>query len=874
MENEGTTEATGTSRLMTSRIKHERERRAWTQSELAERLGTTQVNVSRWEKGKMPGPYYRQRLSEIFGKSLQELGLVPEAAQEHDLLSDASDHSSSDLPPPISNVPYRRNLLFTGREEILAHLSTALRRNKAEALMQAQAITGLGGIGKTQIAVEYAYRYGQDYQALLWVNASSRDALSSDFVTLAALLNLPEQHEQDQDIVVRAVKRWLTSHKGWLLVLDNVDSLGIIADFLPAGGAGDILITTRSQALGTIAQSIEVEKMDLEEGVKLLLRRTKVLAPGISLDQVSQESRTQTNEIVAALDGLPLALDQAGAYIEETQCGLSRYLDLYQTRRKELLMRRGSFPADHPESLAATWSLSLQEVEEENPAAVDLLRLLAFLSPIAIPEEIITQGAIELGPLLAPVVNDPLKLNDVIALLLRYSLIRRNVKTKSLSIHRLVQDVLKDDMEWETQRLWAERTIRAVHRAFPDVEIETWERCQRLLPHVYLCVPYVDTYDLAFPEAAHLFNEAAAYVMVHAQYQQVEVLLQKAREIRLRVLGDDHTDMARTLNDLGLLYLNQGRYLEAESILQQALTIRRRAFGEEHLDVVQTLRGLGHLYRHKGEYRQAKPYYTRALQIRKDILGTSHLLVAQSYYDLAKLSNSLGQYKEAEQFCELALCIREQQLGKIHPVVASTLNILAKIYQGQKKLDLAEAINKRALVMRESISGADHPNVATILNNLAEIYHIEGRYYEAESLIDRAFRIQAQTLGMEHPYLAYSLSNKAENFFLQGDYKKAESYYQMALAIREKHLGLNHPHTASTYFHLGKLYSASERYEEAEVLYRKALAIRESTFGLDHPTAASILQNLAILLRRLRRELEADEIEKRFQTIKSEFDAS
>ncbi len=384
------------SRSVVSRLKQERERRAWTQSEVAERIGTTQINISRWENGiTVPSPYYRQRLGELFGKSVQELDLVPDSSQERSddesTFPGTPDSRTSSPPLPIWNVPYRRNLFFTGREDVLAHLYTVLRSSKAAALTQA--ISGLGGIGKTQIAVEYAYRSHDHYQAIFWVNASTRDALSADFVILAVLLSLPEQHEQDQDIVVRAVKRWLSTHKHWLLILDNVDDLDMIVDFLPMHGRGDVLLTTRLQASGTIAQSIEVEKMGLDEGVTFLLRRTKVIAPGASLDEAMKENQAQAAEIVAVLDGLPLALDQAGAYIEETRCGLSQYLSLYGTRRKELLLRRGRFPVDHPNSVVATWSLSFQQVEQESLAAADLLHILAFLNPEAIPEEIITLGA-------------------------------------------------------------------------------------------------------------------------------------------------------------------------------------------------------------------------------------------------------------------------------------------------------------------------------------------------------------------------------------------------------------------------------------------------------------------------------------------------
>ena len=860
------------SRSVVSRLKQERERRAWTQSEVAERIGTTQINISRWENGiTVPSPYYRQRLGELFGKSVQELDLVPDSSQERSddesTFPGTPDSRTSSPPLPIWNVPYRRNLFFTGREDVLAHLYTVLRSSKAAALTQA--ISGLGGIGKTQIAVEYAYRSHDHYQAIFWVNASTRDALSADFVILAVLLSLPEQHEQDQDIVVRAVKRWLSTHKHWLLILDNVDDLDMIVDFLPMHGRGDVLLTTRLQASGTIAQSIEVEKMGLDEGVTFLLRRTKVIAPGASLDEAMKENQAQAAEIVAVLDGLPLALDQAGAYIEETRCGLSQYLSLYGTRRKELLLRRGRFPVDHPNSVVATWSLSFQHVEQESLAAADLLHILAFLNPEAIPEEIITLGAAELGPVLGEVASDPLKFDKIIELLLSYSLIRRTPEVRSLSIHRLVQAVLKDGMDTDIQRLWAERVIRTVNHAFPDVELQTWERCRRYLPHVQICAMYSEEYTLSFPEAARLFNEAASYLVVHASYEQAERLLLRVLAIRQELLEANHPDTARTLNDLGALYRNQGKYQDAESLLQKALTIRQQVLGTEHPDVAQTLHNLASLYRAQGAYEKAEPFYLQALHIRETTLGVDHPLVAQSYYGLAKLYHSQEKYQQAEELCKQALHMQEQRLGDDHPTIASTLNILAKIYQGQNKLDQAKEMNLRALWIRERTSGEDHPHVAIILNNLVEIYHAEGRYHEAEPLIARSLRIHEQSLGSEHPYMAYSLSNLAENFFLRGDYAQAESNYKKALVIREQNLGFNHPRTASTYHNLARLYSVLERYEEAESFYRKAVSILKQAFGPYHPAVADTLEQYAILLRKLKRESEAFELEVRIQAIRA-----
>lgn len=310
--------------------------------------------------------------------------------------------------PLLWNVPYQRNPFFTGREDTLTHLHNTLTAGKTAALTQPQAISGLGGIGKTQTAVEYAYRYSSEYQAVHWAKADSLEALISDFVSIAGLLDLPLKNEKDQNVVVNAVKRWLQSNNEWLLILDNVQVWDLVNNFIPTGSKGHILLTTRAQATGPIAENIEIEKMTTDEGASFLLRRAKLI------DKATEEDHNKARELSEIMDGLPLALDQAGAYIEETQCGLSQYLDLYHKRRAELLKRRGGFATGHPESVTTTFSLSFEKVGQANFAAVELLHLCAFLHPDDIPEEIITEGAPELGPVLQPVAVDQIKLDEAI----------------------------------------------------------------------------------------------------------------------------------------------------------------------------------------------------------------------------------------------------------------------------------------------------------------------------------------------------------------------------------------------------------------------------------------------------------------------------
>jgi tetratricopeptide (TPR) repeat protein len=646
--------------------------------------------------------------------------------------------------PDIWNLPYPRNPYFTGREDTLKRLHDALTSNKTAALTQLQAISGLGGIGKTQTAVEYAYRYQSDYKAVLWAKADTREILVPDFVTLAGLLNLPEKDAQDQSLAVAAVKRWLQTNRGWLLILDNADDLAMAREFIPPTVKGHILLTTRAEATGRLAQRIDIEKMEPEEGALFLLRRAGVIAQDDPIDKASAPDRAKAKEISQVLDGLPLALDQAGAYIEEVAYSLSDYLNLYRTRRTQLLKRRGGLVADHPEPVATTWSLSFEKVEKANPAAADLLRLCAFLHPDAIPEEIITEGADDLGPTLQPVASDSFELNAAIEELRKFSLLRRDPDAKTLTIHRLVQEVLKDGMDQDVQRQWAERTVRAVNNTFPSPEYETWERCRRCLPHAQACVLLIDQWGMEFTDVVRLLNEVGLYLSDRAQYVEAESLYQRAITIGEKTLGPDHLDLATMLNNLATLYSDQGKDAEAEPLYQRAIAIGEKTLGPEDPLVAIYTNNLASLYSDQGKYGQAEPLYQRAITIGEKTLGPDHPDLATRLSNLANLYSDQGKYTEAEPLYQRAIAIGEKTLGLEHPLVATYLNNLAELYRDQGKDAEAEPLYQRAIAIGEKTLGPGHPELALYLENYADLLRKTNREAEAAQMEARAKAIRTR----------------------------------------------------------------------------------------------------------------------------------
>ena len=444
-------------------LKALRLRHNWTQAFVAEQIGTTTVNVSRWERGILaPSLYFRQKLCDFFEVSVDELGiLLCYASKTEDQPSKQEHLESTESTLSFCWLPGLRNVLFTGRDEIIEHLFNYFFPAVNSAHTRIQVLCGMGGIGKTQTALEFAYRYRHNYTALFWIHAESRETIEADVASIVDLLGLTEG--QSGSGVRGAFRYWLETHTGWLLVLDNLMDFHTLEKLALSNSSGHILLTTRSQVTGTLTRSLDLQKMTPDEGALFLLRRAKLLSPQASLSEYDTTLTHEAYAIVRLMDGLPLALDQVGAYLEETGGSLADYLVIHAHQPAMLLQRRGQFATGHPASLTATILQAYERVRLVSPLAADFLCLLAFLDEGMFSEELallaIDQFVTHTSWQVSRSMNAKMVLYEIIAILRRYSLVSFQASAYRLRLHPLVREVLKNALDEQRRFEWTQRAL-------------------------------------------------------------------------------------------------------------------------------------------------------------------------------------------------------------------------------------------------------------------------------------------------------------------------------------------------------------------------------------------------------------------------------
>lgn len=761
-------------------LKALRKQKKVSQQDLAAKLNVHRNTIGAWERG--------DRLPDSKGIVLElahQLRLDEQATRR---LLEASLLSIS----PRWSVPYLRNAFFRGRHEILEQLENHLSPDLPSVALRCCTLSGLAGVGKTQLALEYAYRHYAQYAAVFWIGAETLESVIASFATIADVLQLPERL-QDQDKMIAAVKHWLAGHREWLLIFDNVEDVALVKNFLPAARQGALLCTTRGQTLGALGQHIEVASMTVEEGAQFLLHRATLRAPETVNNQSSPADRATVRAIVEIMDGLPLALDQAGAYIYETKCNFATFLQLFRKHSITLLQETNA-TSQYPMSITKTFYLAFENIMKKNVVAAELLIVCAFLAPDGISEEMLISGAHFLGPQLESAIKDELLFNAMLRDLLAYSFIQRNGETKMLTMHRLVQEVVKAAQSEGVQRTYAEHIVKFANHCFPDPGeyAHNWMHFRQMLPNVFICQQLIDRWEIQGIEARFLLHKAGSYLVEQGQYEQGEMLLKKAKALREQVLGTDHPEVAFSLSRLGTLAVLLGKYSQAEQLYQQALTIRESALGPDHPLVAATLNEMGLLYRADGRYAEAEALYIRGVQIKKAEKPGEPVKIAISLNNLALVYCNQGKYEEAEKTYAEAHSLLIQNLGDSHFILANNLHNTAKLYYHQLRYEESEHLYRQSLAMFKLELGEEHPSNAHVLNNLGLLYRDQGRYADAEHHFQLALSLREQKLGKEHPLVADCLEGLAEMHSRQGNCEEARNYYKRCLLILKQVWGEDH----------------------------------------------------------------------------------
>ncbi len=727
---------------------------------------------------------------------------------------------------------------FSARAEELAAISAGLSSDGTIA-----AVYGLGGVGKTSLAREYAWRNRERYSVIWWLMAQKEDGIIDGLLRLGGLFvrgldQLADRRAAAQRVTGSVLRGF---SKPALLIFDNLEDERLLRTWLPRTGGVQALVTSRNAAWGAEVTAIPLYAWDRETATRYLQRESAR----------TDLSDTDACAITAALGALPLALSHAAAALRSHRMVTPRrYLE-----RIGDYLKSAPRASEYPESVFATFNAAIVQAESEAPGAAAVLCFAALFAPDAIPDELFHQPIASYEETLQPALSngilardlrsslaDAFELDEALGALNRLSLLDFSETARTYAVHRLVQLASQDATVAESLA-WRECAVAAADAAFPAVEFGTWPECERLLPHARAALEKLPD-GTAFLLGSRLAQRCGVYLWRRAEFRAAEALFARSLEIRERASGSTDPSVAPILNDLGKLYVDQYRYDEAQHLLMRALTICENAATPDPLGRGNILNNLAVICREQGRYEEAERLYRSALEILERGLGEDHPEFGRTLNNLAGVYVDRDDV-EADKVLSRALAVKEKTLGPDHPNLAYTIENLAVVQNNLGNHLESEALHLRALEIREKTLGTEHPDVALSLHGLATVCRHQARYDEAEALLKRAAAIWEKTLDPGHPHVAHGFNGLALVYREQGRYDEAEALHLRALAIFENAVGQDHIYVATCLHELARLYRRQDRDDEAEDLLARALAIREKALGPDHASTASVQAELS-----------------------------
>jgi tetratricopeptide (TPR) repeat protein len=722
-----------------------------------------------------------------------------------------------------------RNPNFTGRGELLESLHQRLTAGTTAVLPEA--LHGMGGVGKSQLAVEYVYRHQADYDLIWWIPAERPAQIGQALGELARRLNLPVGAEVNAAVpAVREILRTGRPYTNWLLVFDNAESPEAVRPFFPTGGPGCILVTSRDPRWATIARTLEVNVFTRQESTELLRRR----GPELSLDDADR--------LAVALGDLPLAIEQAAAWRAETGMPAEEYLHLLEERRPDLL--DDSPPLDYPTTVAAAWNVSLDTLRERNPGAWRLLQLCAFLAPEPISRMLFTSArGTDINPELDVTLRDPIQFSRAVREINRYALARIDHRTNSIQMHRLVQRVLIGQMTPEERETMEHGTHVLLASSDPNQPDATanWPRYADLYSHVIAS----GAIECGDGWVRQLVLNEAKYLWRWGDAEGGRDIAQRAYDVWRRQLGEEDQETLKMAQWLGFMLFVAGRYAEASELNAATLESYRRVLGEEHEDTLEVMQAVAADRRVQGEFTAALEISNTIYQRSLRTFGADDPITLKAAHNLGVSLRLASEFKRAQALDSDTSQCYVQILGEDHP--DSLYTRLGLIIDQRELGDYATACTElEELVARHRLLFGDE-NFFTLraVRTLSVTRRKAGDHAGALACSEDAHLRLSKQYGDDHPETMSATLDLSTDRRQNGDLRSARELGRMTHERYRRTFGEDHPHTIGAALNLATTHRQLGDVEEAYKVDSEGLRRLRTNIGDDHILTLSCAVNLS-----------------------------
>ncbi|WP_410635715.1 FxSxx-COOH system tetratricopeptide repeat protein [Amycolatopsis sp. cmx-4-83] len=676
----------------------------------------------------------------------------------------------SKLAGRISNIP-ARTATFTGRDELLNSLRAALCSGQPAVV---QALNGMGGVGKTTTAIEYAHRHGEDYDVAWWVPSEDPSLVLGHLADLAQSLGLTTGQDSPA-VAVSRLRGALRSRGRWLVVFDNAEDPAALRPLLPTGG-GHVIITSRNPDWDDIGAALPVRQFTRPESIQLLRTRCDRL------------TESDADRIANALGDLPLAVNQAARLLATTGLTVEDYLELLSERTDELMARQ-EMGSSYPVSPAAAWTLSFDQLGRDHPAALSTLTLVAWLAPEPVPLALLTHQDGDAGA----AARDPLAFADATAALRGRGM--AEVTTTTIQLHRVPAALLRarthDDIVIEGDRdsTWPVSAVRLLNAGLPDdpwSNPPSWPRWRELLPHLLVVCDPDRAWQPAADEVAHLLDRTATYLQTRGDPRVALPLFRRAYALRKEFLGEDNPGTLACANNLALGLSDLGEHQQARQLNEDTLARRKRLSGDDDPGTLTAANNLALGLSDLGEHQQARELNEDILTRRRRVLGDDDPGTLTAANNLAVNLGNLGEHQQARELNEDTLSRRKRVLGEDHPDILTSASNLALDLSNLGEHQQARELNEDTLARRKRVLGDDHPRTLTSASRLAVDLSNLGEHQQARELHEDTFARAKRVLGEDHPYTLIFASNLAADLRNLGEHRQARELAENILARRNR----------------------------------------------------------------------------------------